>query len=534
MMPRLFYRPRKPLQDRFNIEIHVNTDVLSIDRQRRVVDVRPEWTEAIRQISYDKLILSQGAEPFRPPIDGIDLPNVFTLHTIPDLDRVKAFLSEHGSRHVAIIGGGFIGLEVAEALHHLGLKVSIIEYTPHVFPPTDIDIAEPLHAEIRRHNVHLLLNARIKRIEPARADLPSRIVLADGVAVSADLVIVVVGVRSRSLMAQQADLKIGKTGVTVNAFMQTSDPDIYAVGDMIEAEHRIAGRPLQLPLAGPANRQGRLAADHIFGKGTRYRGNVGTSVCKVFDLTVASVGLSIKALQEMGHDPLWVTVHSPHHAGYYPGAQVMTLKIAFEQETGRLLGAQVIGAAGVDKRIDVLSTAMQAGMTVFDLEQLELAYAPPYGSAKDPINMAGFVGGNLLRGDVHIVHAEDLNIQQGAVQVVDVRSPEEFSRGHIPFAMNLPLNKLRDSIATLEEGRRVIVYCWVGYRSYLAYRILKQKGFDVVNLDGGYKSVVDGGYKSCLEKAALLTSCKLQTDIRKLAFHSVEEITIDAERLTTQ
>ena len=486
----------RSLGERFNIDIHVNTEVLSIERQRCVINVRTMEEEATRQISYDKLILSQGAESFRPPIDGIDLPNVFTFQTIPDLERIRAFLSEHGSRHVAIIGGGFIGLETAENLHRLGLEITVIEYAPQVFPPVDLDIAESIHAEIRRQNLRLLLNARICRIEPAQADLPSMVVLADGEVVPADLVIVAVGVRARSLLAQQAGLKIGRTGVSVNTFMQTSDPNIYAIGDMIEAEHRIAGKPLQLALAGPANRQGRLAADHIFGKATPYRGNVGTSACKVFDLTVASTGLTVKTLREMGREPLWITVHPPDHAGYYPGANAMTLKVIFEKETGRLLGAQAIGRAGVDKRIDILSTAMQAGMAIFDLEHLELAYAPPYGSAKDPVNMAGFVGGNVLCGDVDIIHAEDLDIEQGAMQIVDVRSPEEFSRGHIPFAVNLPLNKLRSSISTLKKDQRIVVYCFVGYRGYVAYRILRQKGFDIVNLDGGYKSVVDGGYKA--------------------------------------
>jgi rhodanese-related sulfurtransferase len=297
-------------------------------------------------------------------------------------------------------------------------------------------------------------------------------------------------------LAEKAGLKIGRTGVTVNPFMQTSDPDIYAVGDMIESEHRIAGRALQLALAGPANRQGRLTADNIFGRQISYRGNVGTSACKVFNLTVASVGFSVTSLRQMGFDPLWVTVHPPDHAGYYPGSHPMTLKVAFEKETGRLLGAQAIGTAGIDKRIDVLATAMQAGMTMFDLEHLELAYAPPYGSAKDPVNMAGFVGSNLLRGDVSIIHAEDLKIGQDAAQIVDVRSPGEVSRGYIPSAVNIPLNKLRENISTLDKGRRVVVYCQVGYRGYLAYRILKQKGFDVVNLDGGYKSVLEGGFKA--------------------------------------
>jgi NADPH-dependent 2,4-dienoyl-CoA reductase/sulfur reductase-like enzyme/rhodanese-related sulfurtransferase len=492
----LILQTPKGFKDRFNIDVHENTEVLAINREKKSVDVCATGSETIQQFPYDKLILSQGAEPFRPPIEGIDLPNVFTLQTIPDLQKIKVYLAKHGCSRVAIIGGGFIGLEAADALHRLGLELSIIEAAPHVFPPLDADMAEPLHTEIRRNNVTLLLNARIQRIEAPGIDRPGRIVLAEGPPVLADLVLVVVGVRARTQLAEKAGLKVRKTGVSVNSYMQTSDPNIYAVGDMIESEHRIAGRALELALAGPANRQGRLAADNIFGRQMMYRGNVGTSVCKVFDLTVASVGLSVTSLRQVGHDPLWVTVHPPDHAGYYPGAHAMTLKVAFEKETGRLLGAQAVGTARIDKRIDVLATAMQAGMTIFDLEHLELAYAPPYGSAKDPVNMAGFVGSNLLRGDVCILHAEDMELGHNNSQIVDVRSPAEFSRGHIPSAINLDLNTLRDTAKTLDKKRSVVVYCQVGYRGYLGYRILKQMGFDVVNLDGGYKSIVEGGFKA--------------------------------------
>jgi NADPH-dependent 2,4-dienoyl-CoA reductase/sulfur reductase-like enzyme/rhodanese-related sulfurtransferase len=492
----LILQTPKGFKERFNIDVHENTEVLAINRESQMVDVCATGSKIVEQFPYDKLILSQGAEPFRPPIEGIDLPNVFTLQTIPDLQKIKAYLAEHGGGRIAIIGGGFIGLEVADALHSLGLEISIIEAAPHVFPPLDADMAEPLHTEIQRNNVNLLLNANIKRIEEAGINTPGRIVLADGPPVLADLVLVLVGVRARTALAEKAGLKVGKRGVSVNSYMQTSDPDIYAVGDMIESEHRIAGRALELALAGPANRQGRLAADNIFGRQIPYRGNVGTSVCKVFDLTVASVGLSVEMLRRVGHDPLWVTVHPPDHAGYYPGAHPMTLKVAFEKETGRLLGAQAIGIASVDKRIDVLATAMQAGMTIFDLEHLELAYAPPYGSAKDPVNMAGFVGSNLIRGDVYIVHAEDLKLGHDNSQIVDVRSPAEYSRGHIPSAVNLNLNTLRDTAKTLDKTRPVVVYCQVGYRGYLGYRILKQMGFDVVNLDGGYKSILEGGFKA--------------------------------------
>ena len=491
----LILQSPKDFKDRFNIDVHVNTEVLAIDREKGLVSMHAIGSKIVKEFSYDKLILSQGAEPFCPPIEGIDLPNVFTLHTIPDLQDIKAYISHHECTQVSVIGGGFIGLEAAEALHCLGLEVTIIEYAPHVFPSLDTDMAESVHTEIKRHNLKLLLNAKVEKIEAAHKDVPSRILLGNGTAVLTHLVIVAVGIRARTMLAKQAGLLVGKTGVSVNSFLQTSDPNIYAVGDMIESEHRIADRPLQLALAGPANRQGRLAADNIFGRQIKYRGNVGTSACKVLDLTISSVGSSVKALRDMAYDPMWITVHPPDHAAYYPGAHAMTLKVAFERESGRLLGAQAIGAASVVKRIDVLSTAMQAGMTIFDLEHLELAYAPPFNSAKDPVNMAGFVGSNVLRGDVIIIHGENLQIEQEGIQIVDVRSTEEFSHGHIRTAINIPLNKLRENAGMLRQRQGIVVYCQVGYRGYIAYRILTQLGFDVVNLDGGYKSIVEGGFK---------------------------------------
>ena len=495
----------------FNIDVYVNTEVIDIDREGRFVTVQPlRGGEGSSQFYYDKLILSQGAEPLRPSIEGTNLHHVFTFQTIPDLRTIRHFMSEHDVRHIAIVGGGFIGLETAEALNHVDREVTIIEYMPQVFPPIDEDMAGFLHAEIRRHDVRLLLNARVSKIELGR------VVLSDGNVVLADLVILSAGTRGRTRLARESGLKIGKIGVAVNSSMQTSDPDIYAVGDMVETYHRVAKVPSllslrgvyavghmvetyhrvevpsQLALRGPASRQGRLAADHICGKSTHYRGNVGTSVCKVFDLTVANTGLTVKALRAMGQDPLWITIHPLDHADHYPGANSMTLKVIFENRTGRLLGAQAIGASGINKRIDVLSTALQARMSIFDLEHLELSYAPPYSSAKDAVNVAGFVGGNVLRGDVQIIHTENLEREMSGAQIVDVRSPEEFHSGHVPDAVNLPINTLRENVSTLEKGRRLIVYCQEGNRGYLAYRILKQKGFDVVNLDGGYKLLANG------------------------------------------
>ncbi|KAF2183770.1 hypothetical protein K469DRAFT_710569 [Zopfia rhizophila CBS 207.26] len=478
---------------RFNIDVLHNTEVLRVDRGTKTVVYSGEDGEE-RAMGYDKLILAQGAEPFHPPIPGSDAPNIFSLQTIPDLERIKKYMAAHNSNSVSIIGGGFIGLEAAESLHALGLKISIIEYASHVFPPVDHDIAEPIHTELRRNDISLHLNARIKEIVPPNENSGSHVVLEDGEEIEGDVVLLVVGVRPRAALAGAAGLEVGKSGVVTNEYMQTSDPDIYAVGDMAATKHRITGQAQNLALAGPANRQGRLVADHIFGGPVCYRGNVGTSICRIFSLTVGIVGLSISSLKNLGMEFEYATIHPPHHAGYYPGATPMTLKLAFSQ-TGKVLGAQVLGKEGVNKRIDILATAIQARMSVFDLEHLELGYAPPFSSAKDPVNMVGFVASNVLRGDVEVAHAEDL--MDGMLkeyQIIDVRSPGEFAKGHVVGAMLIPLDKLRGELKGIDRERKVLVYCQVGYRGYLSYRILKQSGFEVWNLDGGYKGVVQGGY----------------------------------------
>ncbi|KAF4985208.1 hypothetical protein FDECE_16729, partial [Fusarium decemcellulare] len=349
----------------------------------------------------------------------------------------------------------------------------------------------------RKNGVNLRLNARVTKIgSPSESD--SGLVFAQGQdPVPADLVIMAVGIRARTAIAKEAGLAVGKAGVSVNEFMQTSDPDIYAVGDMVETLNLVTGAPMQTALAGPANRQGRLVADHISGKDVKYRGNLGASVCQVFGKTVGIVGLSTRNLDRLGIKHEYVTVHPPHHAGWYPGASPVTIKVAFEVPSGKLLGAQVIGNEGVDKRIDVLATAMRAGMTIEDLEHLELAYAPPYGAAKDAINMAGFVGGNVVRGDVKLVHAVDFVRRVRKLedfQVIDVRGPEEYGKGHLKGAKNIPLVSLRERVGEVEKGVPTLVHCKSGYRSYVGYRILAQNGVDVYNLDGGFKSVLDGGY----------------------------------------
>lgn len=530
---KLLLQTPESFKARFNVDVFVNTEVTTIDRDKKVVKVRKvpgevgkDWLKGegvvtgvsgdgedegeqrrgdsamvgkggvgeFREVAYDKVVMSMGAKSRRLDVEGAEGDNVFHMATVEDLDAVKGFISKQRVKRACVIGGGFIGVETAENLRMLGLEVAVVDINQHILPPVDMDIAAFAHTEMRKNGVRLVLGARVRKIETTRA------LLEDGGEIQAELVLTMPGIVARTELAKKAGLEVGKTGVSVNAQMQTSDPDIYAVGDMVETEHRIAGMPRVVALAGPANRQGRLAADHICGLKVAYRGNVGTAACKVFDTTVAITGLSVSALRRLGKDPLWVSAHPPSHAGYYPGAQPIYLKIAFDKDTGLLLGAQAVGKDGADKRIDVLATAIQGSMTVFDLEHLELCYAPPYGSAKDAVNMVGFIAGNVLRGDVKVAHSEDLDeADLDSMQAVDVRSPAEFSRGHLKGAININVNTLRDKTSMLDKSRPVLSYCQVGYRGYVATRILEQAGFNAVNLDGGYKTVVETGLTRLLE-----------------------------------
>ncbi|KAM0439845.1 hypothetical protein ACHAPT_000942 [Fusarium lateritium] len=486
----------------FNIDAKTNTELTSIQRDEKTATIRDLLSGEEALVPYDKLVLALGAEAFVPPIEGADAEHVFTLQTIPNLQKIQAIMSKKDCRRAVVIGGGFIGLEAAENLRRLGLEVTIFEFDQHVFPVVDAEIGEIVDEELRKNCIHLKLNSRVTKITSASDSEPGLVFSEGHEPVPADLVIMAVGIRSRTAIPKEAGLEVGSTGISVNEFMQTSDPDIYAVGDMVETLNLVTGKPAQTALAGPANRQGRLVADHISGKGIKYRGNLGVSVCQVFGKTVGIVGLSTRNLDRMGIKHEYVTVHPPQHAGWYPGASPLTVRLAFEMGSGKILGAQVIGKEGVDKRIDVLATAMRAGMTVEDLEHLELAYAPPYGAAKDAVNMAGFAASNILRGDVKLVHAGEFargsrNLDD--FQIIDVRGAEEYSQGHLKGAKNIPLVNLRERADEVERRVRTIVHCKSGYRSYVAYRILEQKGVDVYNLDGGYKSVLDGGYVTIQE-----------------------------------
>jgi NADPH-dependent 2,4-dienoyl-CoA reductase/sulfur reductase-like enzyme/rhodanese-related sulfurtransferase len=476
------------LQTRFKLDVRVRTSVEAIDRAAKKVRARDLETGQEYEETYDKLILAPGAAPIRPPLPGIDLPGIFTLRNLQDMDRIKGRMDQ-GVKQAVVIGAGFIGLELVENLVRRGVGTTVVELQDQVLPPFDKEMTTPIAQELASKGVSLLLGQSAEGFTEAPDGLTVR--LKSGQLFPAQLVILGVGIRPENRLAVDAGLEVGpRSGIRVNEHLQTSDPDIYAVGDAIEVKDFVTGEPTQVPLAGPANRQGRIAADHIFGRDSSYRGTQGTAIVQVFEKTAALTGASEKVLKRANRPYRKVYVHPTHHAGYYPGAEAMTLKLLFDPETGKVLGAQAVGGVGVDKRIDVLAVAIQAGMTVFDLEEMELAYSPQFGSAKDPINMAGFVAGGLLRGDHPQVDVEAvLAAPPGEHPILlDVRTPPEFAAGHLPEAVNLPLDELRSRLGQLPHDREIAVYCQVGQRGYLATRILRQARFPAVNVGGGYKT----------------------------------------------
>lgn len=476
------------LRTRFRLDVRTRTSVEAIDRVSKIVRVRDLSSGKEYDESYDKLILAPGAAPIRPPLPGIDLPGVLTLRNLQDMDRIVTTL-ERGVKQAVVVGAGFIGLELVENFVRRGIATTVVELQDQVLPPFDKEMTTPIVENLAAKGVTLLLGQSATAFEQSSDGL--RVRLKSGQELPAQLVVLGVGVRPENKLAVAAGLDVGpRGGIRVNDHLQTTDPDIYAVGDAIEVTDFVTGEPTQVPLAGPANRQGRIAADHIFGSPARYRGTQGTAIVRVFELTAAMTGASEKTLRRINRPHRKVYVHPANHAGYYPGAEAMTLKVLFDPQTGKVLGAQAVGGAGVDKRIDVFAVAIQAGMTVFDLEEMELAYSPQYGSAKDPVNMAGFVAGGLLRGEHPQVDAEELptNRHTGGAFLVDVRTADEFSAGHLAEAVNLPVDELRARLNELPRDRKIAAYCQVGQRGYLATRILRQNGFDAFNVGGGYKT----------------------------------------------
>jgi NADPH-dependent 2,4-dienoyl-CoA reductase/sulfur reductase-like enzyme/rhodanese-related sulfurtransferase len=472
------------MRARFNLDVRTGSSVESIDRAAKCVHVRELATGREYDESYDRLILSPGAAPVRLPLPGMDLPGVFTLRNLDDMDRIIAAV-KHGVRDAIVIGAGFIGLELAENLVRRGIGTTVVERQGQILPPFDKEMTTPIREHLTSKGVRLLLGQTPESFAQDRDGI--MVQLSSNEPIHAQLVVVGVGVRPESKLAADAGLATGPAGgIRVNAHMQTSDADIFAVGDVVETTDFVTRGPVQVPLAGPANRQGRIAADNVFARGSHYRGTQGTAIVRVFDRTAAITGASEKSLQRAGQPYRKVYIHPANHVGYFPGAEGMSLKVIFELGTGKLLGAQAVGGAGVDKRIDVLAIAIQGGLTVFDLEEAELAYAPQFGAAKDPVNMAGFVAAGLIRDDHPQIDVEYALSQEP--YLLDVRTTEEFSAGTIPGAVNIPVDELRSRIAEVPAEQQIAVFCQVGQRGYLATRILRQRDFNAVNIGGGYRT----------------------------------------------
>jgi NADPH-dependent 2,4-dienoyl-CoA reductase/sulfur reductase-like enzyme/rhodanese-related sulfurtransferase len=481
------------LRARFNLDVRVNTEVLAIDRAAKVIKVRDLASGRESPEPYDALLLSTGASPLKPPIPGIDRAGHFTVRNIPDVERIMAWIRESTGCRAVVVGGGYIGLEMAEQLKRRGLEVTVVEALSQVMTPLDPEMAAWLHHELHDNGVRLHLGDSVTAFEAPAANESARAsvaVLRSGRRLPADLVVLGMGVRPETALARQAGLALGALGgIRVNEHLQTNDPNIWAVGDAIEVCDRVTGAWSLVPLAGPANRQGRIAAENMFGRASRYLGTWGTAILRLFNLSAGCTGATEKTLRKASIQFQALHLHPDSHAGYYPGSERIAMKILFAPDTGKLLGAQAVGRDGVDKRIDVLATALQAGMTMSDLAELELAYAPPFGSAKDPVNLAGMAAQNVLAGDVELAQwTEVATLDPQRSVLLDVRRPDEYARGHIPGSLHIPLDELRRRLDELPRDRELVIHCLSGQRSYFACRILAQQGFRVRNLTGSYRT----------------------------------------------
>ena len=490
----LLVQTPKSLHSRFNLDVRVHSEVVSIDRESKVVNVRELTNGREYALPYDALVISTGAAPLTPPIPGIQREGHFVVRNVPDVVRIKSWISETEDTRAVVVGGGYIGLEMAEQLvRHGGVSVSLVEALPQVMAPLDPEMAAWLHLELKQHGVGLCTGSAVAAFEaptdaePARASI---VVLKDGRRLPADVVVLGMGVKPESTLAKAAGLEIGsRGGIRVNERMQTSDPAIYAVGDVVEVRDVITGEWSLIPLAGPANRQGRIAADNIMGRSSVYHGTQGTAVLRLFGLTAGCTGANEKTLRAAGRSYQALHLHPASHAGYYPGAEPIALKVLFDPSTGRLLGAQAVGRDGVDKRLDVLATALKAGMTMDDLAELELAYAPPFGSAKDPVNLAGMAAQNVLAGDVALAQWHEIaTLDPDKTLVLDVRRADERAKGCIPGSLHIPLDELRGRLGELPKDKEIIASCQSGQRSYFACRLLTQHGFKVRNLAGSWRT----------------------------------------------
>jgi len=501
---RLFVQTPEKMRAAFGLDVRVRSEVMRIDRERKTVEVRRVDTGETYTEGYDKLVLSPGANPVRPPIPGVNLPGIYTLRNVTDMDRIKEEIDGGRVRRALIVGAGYIGLEMAENLHDQGIKVTVVELLDQMINVLDYEMAAQVHQHLKTKNVEFYLGDGVASIfegdrSGGGAGNSLNVRLRSGRDLGADMVLLSIGVKPDTALARDAGLAIGDAGgIRTDEHMQTSDPDIYAVGDAVEVFQPLTGRSMLIPLAGPANKQGRIAADNIvFGNTRRYTGSIGTAIAKVFDLTVATTGLSEKVLRREGIPCVASITHGSSHAGYYPGAMPQTIKVIFTPDDGRLLGAQIVGYDGVDKRIDVFASVLKKRGNIYDLQDVEHAYAPPFSSAKDPVNVAGFVAENILHGVVNVVHWHELEgLDPDETFYLDVRTPEEHRLGTVEGAVNIPHTSLRDHLDEIPRDKRIIVYCAAGYRAYVACRILMQNGFErVCNLSGGYTT-----YKTVMQK----------------------------------
>ncbi|EKO3425269.1 FAD-dependent oxidoreductase [Vibrio fluvialis] len=492
---------------RFNVDVRVMNEVVRINRADKTITVRNLFDQSEYEESYDFLLLSPGAGPIVPPIPGLDSPLTHSLRNIPDMDRILETIQMNQPDHATVIGGGFIGLEMMEAFHQLGIKTTLIEMADQVMTPVDREMAGFAHAEIRAKGIDLRLGVALQAVEfkPATS-MPSidsgeniehqhmngelDLTLSNGETLTTDILIMAIGVRPETKLAAEAGLQIGELGgIYTNEHMQTSDPNIYAVGDAIEEKDFVTGQSTLVPLAGPANRQGRMAADNMLGRSETYQGTQGTAICKIFDLAVASTGKNEKQLKRAGIEYEKVYVHTASHASYYPGAEIVSFKMLFDPKSGKIFGAQAVGKDGIDKRIDVMAVAQRAGMTVEQLQHLELTYAPPYGSAKDVINQAAFVATNIMKGDAKAIHFDEIDSLTDEQVLIDVRNPGELQNvGYLPGAINIPVDQLRQRMNELPKDKEIIIYCQVGLRGNVAYRQLVNNGYKARNLLGGYRT----------------------------------------------
>ncbi|WP_441257662.1 FAD-dependent oxidoreductase [Vibrio sp. Vf1514] len=492
---------------RFNVDVRVMNDVVRINRADKTITVRNLLDQSEYEESYDFLLLSPGAGPIVPPIPGLDNPLTHSLRNIPDMDRILETIQMNQPDHATVIGGGFIGLEMMEAFHQLGIKTTLIEMADQVMTPVDREMAGFAHAEIRAKGIDLRLGVALQAVEfKPTTSMPSidsgentehqhmngelDLTLSNGETLTTDILIMAIGVRPETKLAAEAGLHIGALGgIETNESLQTSDPSIYAVGDAIEEKDFVTGQSTLVPLAGPANRQGRMAADNMLGRSETYQGTQGTAICKIFDLAVASTGKNEKQLKRAGIAYEKVYVHTASHASYYPGAEIVSFKMLFDPTSGKIFGAQAVGKDGIDKRIDVMAVAQRAGMTVEQLQHLELTYAPPYGSAKDVINQAAFVATNLMKGDAKAIHFDEIDSLTDDQLLLDVRNPGELDNvGYLPGAINIPVDQLRQRMNELPKDKEIIIYCQVGLRGNVAYRQLVNNGYKARNLLGGYRT----------------------------------------------